>query len=75
MISFGFAGTKYTCWQMRGQEAATQPTEIFADQFTGWVYNTWDLSRDDPAIPGMGDIRRDFMDEYMPIWIEQKLAP
>lgn len=69
----GFAGTKYTCWQMRTQGDNSGP-EIFADQFTGWVYRTWDLSRVDPSRPGLGEIRRDFMNEYMPVWIEQKLV-
>ena len=58
------AGTRtdmaYT-WMQSPQDS---DSEIFADQFLGWVYGRW--ANDDD-----GRLRRDFMDKHMPQWIQQ----
>jgi len=58
--NFGFASRQnvYT-WQ---QSAVETDGEEFADQFLGWVFDTW-------AHNPEGDFRKKFMDDYMPCWI------
>lgn len=44
------------------QSTQLLPTEIFADQFLGWVYGTW-------ANSNLGRARAQFMAQNMPQWI------
>ena len=57
--NYGFFGNRWE-WQ---RSKSTSESEIFADQYLGWVYGKWELS---PA----GLARKRFMDNYMATWIE-----
>jgi hypothetical protein len=48
------------------QSSSNDATEVFADQFIGWVYGKW-------ADDKYGRLRRDFMDKHMRHWIEQAM--
>ncbi len=65
--NYGFAGETDN-WQFRLTSQQLEPSEIFADMFVGWVYDTWDTNND--VIVDVAKERRDFMDENMPIFIQ-----
>jgi hypothetical protein len=65
---YGFyeAGTEGALILTWIQSPENTPSEIFADQFLGWVYGKW-------ADNAFGRQRRDFMDDHMRNWITQAM--
>ncbi len=61
---YGFAGG-WDNWQFGWDNTAS---EVFADMFIGWVYNTWDLSGRDG---GLGTQRMTLMNSKMPLWLNR----
>jgi hypothetical protein len=65
--SWGFAGP-FSKWQNSEVDSAA---EVFADMYTGWVYDRWEV--DETASDGLSDdgrVRRNFMENHMSTWIE-----
>ncbi len=63
----GFAGDPYQ-WQ---QSISGAPEEEFADMFIGWAFNRWEnteLGRES------GQARSNFMNTYMPLWVNLALT-
>jgi RHS repeat-associated protein len=60
---FGFASVGFP-WQQATHNVGS-PSEVFADQFLGWIYNTWDTgeTRD------IGQKRSDWMNVNMATWL------
>jgi hypothetical protein len=50
-------------WQMSTNQAGAT-TEEFADQFLGWTFGVW-------ADSDEGTMRSQWMDEYMPLWVNK----
>jgi hypothetical protein len=64
----GFAsGQNQFTWQMSYANAGS-PIEEFADQFLGWVFNTWESDASGNLAP-YGQARSDWMNNNMPDWI------
>jgi hypothetical protein len=73
----GFFGTQEGangCWQRR-ENGDGSPSEIFADQFVGWVWGwAWEGSpKAHYLFTDLGNKRRDFMNRNMPRWILRKV--
>lgn len=64
-VFWGFAGGHYD-WQ---NSWSTHTSEVFADMFTGWVYDSWEEKRTG-GLTDDGQDRKDFMDNKMPSWIK-----
>lgn len=63
--TWGFASYQgQTLWQ---QNSSGSETEEFADQFLGWTYKMWDTTTIDMAA---GTDRANWMNDYMPSWIQ-----
>jgi hypothetical protein len=66
----GFASRQNVLtWQVAVTQAGSS-TEEFADQFLGWTFNTWQAP---DGINNYGELRREWMDRYMPGWINRIL--
>jgi hypothetical protein len=66
---YGFASEQNRLtWQVAVANAG-DPSEEFADQFLGWTFDTWQP----PDELNYGPMRRDWMDKYMPGWINRIL--
>ncbi len=72
-VKNGFYGTRENCWQRRLDGVGTG-SEVFADQFLGWVYNQWEEEVGSGKWSDMGIRRHDFMEEYMPVWIKRLIG-
>jgi hypothetical protein len=66
---YGFASEQNRLtWQVAVTNAG-DPSEEFADQFLGWTFDTWQP----PGKSNYGPMRREWMDKYMPGWINRIL--
>ncbi|MCZ7673743.1 MAG: hypothetical protein M5U34_44835 [Chloroflexi bacterium] len=66
---WGFAGG-YLLWQMSWSK---WDSEVFADMFVGWTYDSWQMVVDadgNNVLHPDGEVRANFMNTNMPIWIE-----
>ena len=74
---WGFAGS-FSAWQNSTVDSAA---EVFADMYTGWVYNKWEVKIDEndnpvtdgngnPVLTTDGQNRASFMNKHMSDWIE-----
>jgi hypothetical protein len=63
-----FSQQNVLTWQVAMTQAGSS-TEEFADQFLGWTFDTWQP----PDELNYGPMRRDWMDKYMPGWINRIL--
>jgi RHS repeat-associated protein len=62
----GFASEQNVLtWQIAMTKAG-DPGEEFADQFLGWTFSVWRNS-------AQGDMRANFMNKYMPGWIDYRI--
>jgi hypothetical protein len=65
--NYGFASPqKVYTWQQSPLEIVQ---EEFADQFLGWTFDEWEI-RSDGSLHADGQMRRDWMNHYMPSWLE-----
>ncbi len=48
--------------------------DIFADMFTGWVYNQWEESKDKKNWSPTGTLRANYMGSNMPVWIFEAVS-
>jgi len=65
----GFASAQNVLtWQVAMTQAGSS-TEEFADQYLGWTFGAWQS----PDENNYGALRRDWMDRYMPGWINRIL--
>jgi RHS repeat-associated protein len=68
----GFASQQNVLtWQMAVTNAG-DPGEEFADQFLGWTFDTWERNPDG-SFTDYANMRRNFMDKYMPGWITYRI--
>jgi len=64
--NYGFASPqKVYTWQ---QSALEIVREEFADQFLGWTFDEWES--DEFGLTEKGQLRSDWMDQNMPIWVK-----
>ncbi len=69
----GFASQQnQLTWQVAVTNAGL-PSEVYADQFLGWTFDTWQR-RSDGSFHDDAVLRRNFMDKYMPGWINYRVA-
>jgi hypothetical protein len=69
----GFASQQnQLTWQMAVTNAG-DPGEEFADQFLGWTFDTWERGPDS-SFTNYATLRRNFMDRYMPGWINYRIS-
>lgn len=69
--TWGFAGRRWG-WQRSDQGAAS---EEFADMFVGWVYNQWEPSGNGMGWSLAGQMRANYMDVMMPLWVNSAGTP
>ncbi len=68
----GFASQQnQLTWQVAVTNAG-DPGEEFADQFLGWTFDTWQRGPDG-SFTEHANMRRNFMDRYMPGWITYRI--
>lgn len=74
----GFASPQNVLtWQVAITQAGSA-TEEMADMFLGWTFNTWEPSnsgRWPSQISDDGRLRSQFMDKYMPMWVNKAASP
>jgi len=61
--NYGFASAGFP-WQQATNNVGS-PSEVFADQFLGWTYNTWEDSN-------QGQRRSSWMDVNMASWLTEQ---
>lgn len=63
--NYGFASPqKVYTWQQNPSEIIQ---EEFADQFLGWTFNEWET--DEFGLTTAGQLRSDWMNQYMSLWV------
>jgi len=68
----GFASQQnQLTWQVAVTNAGL-PSEVYADQFLGWTFDTWQR-KSDGSLHSDATLRRNFMDKYMPGWINYRI--